>query len=136
MIFIDSNILIDVVAPEQAWRDWSLGRIEQLSGTDPLIVNQIVVAEMASGFPSLDEVLAWLADLSIEVRSLDEAAAFSGGVGFRAYRRAGRDRTGLLSDFLIGGHAQQLGASLLTRDPRLYRRYFPDLTLITPETHP
>ena len=38
----------------------------------------------------------------------------------------------MLSDFFIGAHAVIEGWSLLTRDPRLYRTYFPDLALITP----
>lgn len=136
MIFLDTNILIDVLAPAQAWRDWSLARIEELADENPLVLDQIVLAELASGFPDLDAALIWLSELGVEVRLLDESAAFAGGRAFRSYRQTGRDRTSFLSDFLIGGHADQLGAVLLTRDPAIYRRYFPDLTLITPETHP
>ena len=136
MIFLDTNVLIDVIAPKQAWRDWSLAQIERLGGDDLLMIDQIVLAELASGFPTLDEASRWLADMGVEVRLLDEAAAFAGGLAFRHYRRAGSDRTSMLADFLIGGHAQTLDATLLTRDPVLYRRYFPDLTLITPDTHP
>ena len=39
----------------------------------------------------------------------------------------------MLPDFLIGAHAVSLNAAVLTRDPAIYRRYFPELTLITPE---
>lgn len=136
MIFLDTNVLIDVIAPRQAWREWSLAQIERLGGDDVLMIDQIVLAELASGFPTLDEASRWLADMGIELRLLDDAAAFAGGLAFRRYRRAGSDRTSMLADFLIGGHAQMLGATLLTRDPTIYRRYFPDLLLITPETHP
>ena len=135
MIFIDSNILIDVIAPGQTWRDWSLARIKDCAD-QPLIVNQIVLAELASGFPTLEEALGWFAALGLEVRPLDDECAFAAGCAFRAYRQTGRDRASMLSDFLIGAHALQLEASLLTRDPGIYSRYFPDLTLITPETHP
>ena len=136
MIFLDTNILIDVLAPAQAWRDWSLARIEELADDNPLVIDQIVLAELASGFPDLDAALIWLAELGVEVRLLDEAAAFASGQAFRSYRQAGRERTAILSDFMIGGHADQLGAVLLTRDPAIYRRYFPELSLITPDTHP
>ncbi len=134
MIFIDTNILIDVVAPEQAWRDWSLEQLQRLGAEHTLVVDQIVLAELASGFPTLEEATQWLAELGLELRLLDEEAAFVAGLSFRAYRRSSRDRASLLTDFLIGGHAQRLGAALLTRDARIYRRYFPELTLITPET--
>ena len=35
-------------------------------------------------------------------------------------------------DFFIGAHAVVQGLSLLTRDARRYRSYFPDIMLITP----
>jgi predicted nucleic acid-binding protein len=38
----------------------------------------------------------------------------------------------VLSDFLIGAHAEELNLPLLTRDPKMYRTYFPTLELITP----
>jgi predicted nucleic acid-binding protein len=42
----------------------------------------------------------------------------------------------VLPDFLIGAHAVVRGYSILTRDPKGYRGYFPSVELITPETHP
>jgi predicted nucleic acid-binding protein len=38
----------------------------------------------------------------------------------------------VLPDFFIRAHAVAAGLSLLTRDPRRYRSYFPTLELITP----
>jgi predicted nucleic acid-binding protein len=134
MIFIDTNVLIDIVSPGQPWRDWSAAQIERLGGEQPMVVDQIVLAELASGFPTLADAGNWLADLGVELRILDEIAAFAAGTAFRRYRQAERDRTSILSDFLIGAHADELNAGLLTRDAGIYRRYFPDLPLITPET--
>ena len=94
------------------------------------------MAELASGFASHGAAQAWLVKLGVETRSLDETIAFECGLAFKEYRRAHRARDAILSDFLIGGHARHLGATLLTRDDAIYRRYFPELTLITPETHP
>ena len=136
MIFVDTNILIDVIAPGQVWQAWSRAQIELLGGDTTLVIDQIVLAELASGFPTLEAATDWLAALGVEIRLPPEVAAFAAGQAFRRYRQAGRDRTSLLSDFLIGGHASQLGATLLTRDAAIYRTYFPDLSLITPETHP
>lgn len=133
MIFVDTNILIDVLAPDQAWRDWSHAQLQRLGAEDTLVVDQIVLAELASGFPTLEEATQWLAELGVEIRILGEEAAFAAGLAFRAYRRTARDRTFFLTDFLIGGHAQKLDAALLTRDASIYARYFPDLLLITPE---
>jgi hypothetical protein len=41
-------------------------------------------------------------------------------------------RTRTLPDFLIGAHAAIAGMTLLTRDPRRYRTYFPKLKIIAP----
>jgi predicted nucleic acid-binding protein len=134
VIFVDTNILIDVIAPDQPWRDWSLAKLEELGGELPLVIDQIVLAELASGFPTLEEATGWLANLGVEIRLLDEAAAFAAGQAFRLYRQSQKDRSSMLSDFLIGGHAHALGATLLTRDRAIYQRYFPDLDIISPET--
>jgi hypothetical protein len=37
-----------------------------------------------------------------------------------------------MPDFYIGAHAAVAGMTLLTRDPRRYRAYFPKLRLISP----
>jgi predicted nucleic acid-binding protein len=67
---------------------------------------------------------------------LDNHAAYMAGMAFLRYRE--RRRTGqdgaksIIADFLIGGHAQVLGATILTRDPRFYKAYFPKVPLIAP----
>ena len=137
MIFVDSNVIIDVLNVDQAWCAWSLARLHDLSTEgEELIINSVIVAEIASNFPSLDRLMAMMDRLDIEVAALDDESAFYAGHAFRTYRRQHRERDAILADFLIGAHAVHLGGTLLTRDASLYQRYFPDLHLITPETHP
>jgi predicted nucleic acid-binding protein len=59
-------------------------------------------------------------------------AAFLAGKAFREYRQRGGVKTSPLPDFYIGAHAQVAGLTLLTRDARRYRTYFPELQLIAP----
>jgi predicted nucleic acid-binding protein len=40
-----------------------------------------------------------------------------------------------LPDFFIGAHAIVAELTLVTLDPRRYRRHFPRLKLIAPDTH-
>jgi predicted nucleic acid-binding protein len=135
MILVDSNVLIDIVGADQEWRAWSDAAIERLQADgEQLVVNLIIVAEIAANFETLADLDVALDSIDIEIVPLSGDAAFAAGQSFRAYRRLHRDRNAMLSHFLIGGHARALGASLLTRDTSLYRTYFPDLTLITPET--
>lgn len=136
MTFIDSNVLIDIFDSDPRWRDWSNARVEERTVDRDGIVSPIVVAELSPGYETLDEVLELLASLSIRIVPFKEDAAFLSGKVFARYRRERIAGSGsrVLPDFMIGAHASVLGLPLLTRDPRVYRRYFPELTLITPET--
>jgi predicted nucleic acid-binding protein len=133
MIFVDSNVLIDILGEEQEWRDWSIKNLSDLASDSNLVVNQIAFAEVAPGLGSTDIFRRWLASFEIGYVSIDEESSFTAGLAFRTYRNR-RERIGgsVLPDFLIGGHAQTLGATILTRDPRFYRAYFPAVPLITP----
>jgi predicted nucleic acid-binding protein len=131
VIFVDTNVLIDVLEDDPVWSGWSARQLESVSRP---IINTLIIGELAPGYETLARLLDKLAMLSIEVESLPEEVAFLGGTRFATYRRSSSGRGAILSDFLIAAHALTLGVPLLTRDSRLYRRYFPELTLITPET--
>lgn len=134
MILVDTNVLIDVLTDDRDWADWSIARLNDADGT--AAIDLVVVAELSRGYGSLEALRQELGTLDVAIRAFDEAAAFLAGHRFLEYRRSrGSDVPfRVLPDFFIGAHATILGCPLLTRDARLYRRYFPDLTLITPET--
>ena len=67
-----------------------------------------------------------------ERRALPWEAAFLAGRTFIRYRRRGGQRRSPLPDFYIGAHALAEGMTLLTRDARRYRTYFPALRVIAP----
>ena len=115
-----------------------MAKLEFAARTGPLKISNIVVAEVSPSFGSLDAFQHAIGVLSIISEPLSNEAAFLAGLAFRLYREQRRveQSKSLLADFFIGAHAITMGATLLTRDPRFYCRYFPDLTLITPETHP
>jgi hypothetical protein len=60
------------------------------------------------------------------------AAAFLAARAFLAYRRRGGNRPTPLPDFFIGAHAAVAGYTLVTRDRRRYKTYYPKLKLIEP----
>ena len=137
MTFIDSNVLIDVFEFDQTWEEWSRVRIEEQTATGDATINVVVLAELSPGYETLETLINLLDSFSIQIADFSEEAAFHSGRMFARYRR-GRERSStrrVLPDFMIGAHALSLGLPLLTRDPDIYRRYFPELTLITPETH-
>lgn len=134
MIFVDSNVLIDVIEVDPVWETWSSGQVESASLSQQLAVNEIVIAEVAPRSDSLAHFLASLTTMRISIEPISVEAAYLAGTAFQAYRQRKLDRAAksILADFLIGGHAQLLGATVLTRDPRFYRSYFPMVPLITP----
>jgi predicted nucleic acid-binding protein len=137
VILVDSNVLIDILTHDTRWVDWSRKALEDACDDAGIILNQIVVAEVAPAFASLAAFETWIAPLQPSFLDLTNDAAFCGGGAFLEHRRKrkkGVDSSkAIVADFLIGGHAQTLGATILTRDPRFYRTYFPSVPLITPE---
>ena len=134
MTLVDSNVLLDLVTDGEAWADWSQAQLEYAAMRGPLVINDIIYAEVSTRYATPDAVDAALTDLNIEVSGLPRAALFLAGKAYLRYRAAGGVRTGVLSDFFIGAHAAVEDVPLLTRDTRRYRSYFPTITLIAPES--
>lgn len=133
MIFVDTNVLVDVVTGHPGWSAWSLRQLEAASLRDRLMVNPVVYAELSIGFARPEEVDAVLVTAEIGIVEIPRAALFLAGKVFRDYRRRGGIRTGVLPDFFIGAHAAVLGAPLISRDASRYRTYFPSVELIAPD---
>lgn len=133
MTLVDSNVLLDVVTDGQAWADWSQEQLERAALDGPLVINDVIFAEVSARYATIEAVDAMLGDLDIEVMPIPRAALFLAGKAYLQYRAGGGLRTGVLADFFIGAHAAVEQLPLLTRDARRYQSYFPTIRLITPE---
>jgi hypothetical protein len=129
---VDSNVLVDLFDETSAWRDWSDAMLTACASRGPLVISPIVFAEVSAGFESIEDVNAALPDAYLRREELPWEAAFLAGHAFLRYRRRGGRRSAPLPDFYIGAHAAVAGHTLLTRDPRRYRYYFPKLRIISP----
>ena len=129
---VDTNVLFDLVTDDPVWADWSARQLRILSARGTLIVNPVVYAELSVGYDRVDEVDAALDAAGVELVEIPRPALFLAGKAFQSYRARGGSKTGVLPDFFIGAYAVVEGLSLLTRDIRRYRSYFPTLELITP----
>jgi predicted nucleic acid-binding protein len=92
----------------------------------------VVYAEVAARFERIEDLEAALPDTYYERQPLPWEAAFLAGRSFVRYRRKGGQRRSPLPDFYIGAHALVAGLTLLTRDARRYRTYFPKLRIVAP----
>jgi len=129
---VDSNVILDIVNEDPDWLDWSAAAVARQADAGPLVVNPVIYAEVAAGFERIEDLEAALPEEYFQRQALPWEAAFLAGRSFVQYRRSGGQRRSPLPDFYIGAHAAIGGLTLLTRDARRYRTYFPKLRIIAP----
>jgi predicted nucleic acid-binding protein len=129
---VDSNVILDVATQDEEWFDWSGAMLSEAAERGPLVINLIIYAEVSTGYETLEALDEALPPDFYMRASLPWEAAFLAAKAFVRYRRRGGTKTGALPDFFIGAHAAVAGLTLLTRDARRYRTYFPKLRLIAP----
>ena len=112
---IDSNVLVDLFDDESEWKGWSDAMITKCRDQGPIVINPIILAEVSAGFDSYEAVNQRLPEEFVVREPLPWEAAF---LAARA--------------FVIYAHAAVAGHTLLTRDARRYRHYFPKLRIIAP----
>jgi predicted nucleic acid-binding protein len=128
---VDSSVLLDVFTEDPCWLRWSEAALAEALGRGPIVIDAVVVAEIAPRFSRIEALEAALPRRAI-VEELPRAAAFLAGHAHADYRRAGGARTQILPDFLIAAHAAVTHRPLLTRDPRRVATYLPGVELIAP----
>jgi predicted nucleic acid-binding protein len=131
---VDTNVLLDLATDDPVWAEWSVRHLDAAAFKGPLVINDVVYAELSVGFERIEELDDLIDDAGITLEEIPREALFLAGKAFRRYRAAGGSRMGVLPDFFIGAHAAVLGLPLLTRDAKRYRTYFPSVVMVTPET--
>ncbi|MGO4568712.1 type II toxin-antitoxin system VapC family toxin [Rhizobium sp. 2YAF20] len=132
MTLVDTNVLLDLATNDPVWADWSIEQLERAGLAGPLLINDVVYAELAVRYERIEELDAFIDEAALVISPVPQAALFLAGKVFMQYRRAGGSRTGVLPDFFIGALAAVQQLPLLTRDVSRYRTYFPTVELISP----
>ncbi|MFS8144761.1 type II toxin-antitoxin system VapC family toxin [Rhizobium sp. BR 249] len=135
-VLIDTNIFIDIFGPENPFRKWSARALSSLRPDSQFIMTPVVWAELASMTPREETLAFLLSRLNLMREALPFSAAYRAGIAHAQYRKNGGLRERTLPDFFIGAHALVRSHRLLTRDGGRYSSYFPELDIISPETHP
>ncbi len=131
-MLVDTNVLVDVLANDPEWADWSIGQLRAQSRVHRLVVNPVIYAELALTFSTVEALDEALDGMALPVADIPRPALFLAGKAFARYRKAGGRKNSVLSDFFIGAHAAVAGLPLLTRDVRRYANYFPTVRLVSP----
>ena len=129
---VDSCVLIDVLADDPQWAEWSLTQLDALGLQGPLVINPLIVAELSPRFERASDLDAALMLLPLRRDALPWDAAFLAGQAFKLYRQTRGVKHSPMPDFYIGAHALLGGMRLLTRDVTRFKTYFPKLEIISP----
>jgi predicted nucleic acid-binding protein len=132
MVFVDSNVILDVATADPQWSDWSSHQLIAAVNQGPALINAIVYGEIAFACDRIEDVDELLPAHLYDLRPIPREAAFLAARAHADYRERGGGHSMILPDFLIGAHALVERCPLLTRDQRRYRQAFPGLKLITP----
>ena len=151
---IDTNILLDILIPNQDFLKSSLQKLEKCSQDGDLIICEIVYAELASRFIRELDINRFLRDAKIEIIFSDRETFYKASQIWKTYlskssRKSYCPQCGkeidlrckncnyhlnlprrLLNDFIIGSHAQSFADVFLTRDRGFYRNYFKTMKII------
>ena len=131
-VLVDTNVWVDCIDRSSPWHEWAVDSLQITGERYPLHINIIIYSELLVPGPDVN-LLDRMLDIYQTLRTpLPWAAAHLAAAAYAIYRRNGGARPKPIPDFYIGAHAAVSNLSVLTRDPRPYRRYFARLKLVAP----
>jgi len=152
---IDTNILLDILIPDEAHSLSSKRLLDRCLEKGQLVICEVVYAELSSQFPSEGQLRNFLSDTGIRLIHSSREVLYLAGERWRTYTRkkeraiqcphcgekisvtcpkCGRSvvlKDRILGDFIIGAHALMHAELLLTRDRGFYHTYFKELRIGT-----
>lgn len=150
---IDTNILLDILIPDEKFFLHSKKLIDKYSSKGRLIICETVYAELSSQFPSEKGLKDCLSDTAIRLIYSDEKSLVLAGEKWKAYSKNRANklqcpacgkripvhcpeckntisfRQHIISDFIIGAHAFVHAELLLSRDRGFYKTYYKGLNV-------
>lgn len=129
---LDSSVLLALFNGEADAGAW-LAVLINARREGPLVVCDVVYAEIAPAFGSEEDLRDALGKLGASFEPVSAGAAFLAGETFRAYRETGGPREHLIPDFLVAAHAHVQADRLAAVDRDYLRRYFTELPLLLPQ---
>ena len=90
---VDSCVLIDVLANDKDWADWSMDKLCALGGIGALVINPLILAEISPRFACAADLDTALSALPLKREALPWDAAFLAGQAFKVYRLTRGNKT-------------------------------------------
>jgi len=153
---VDTNIILDVLIPDEPFGESSKRLLDRHLSDGKLILCEVVFAELAARFPSEEELKMFLTETGMHLVYSTEKSLYIAGARWAKVARKGnkdrfscakcgnrfevtcpkckaalRKRLHVLGDFMIGAHALVNANCLLSRDLGVYKTYFSDLKVVS-----
>ncbi len=138
-MLLDTNVIVDALDKDQPHHSWSKKQIEDAVAGNGGGISVVTLAELCAGARDPEDVEPQIKRLGITVHELPAAVAVICGRAYRRYVKARQDSGGSvppkmpLPDFFIGAHAEIMDWQIATRDQQRFKRYFPKVSLVTPD---
>ncbi len=150
---IDTNILLDILIPDEVHVTSSKKILEEYLSRGQLIICELVYAELSAQFTDERELHDFISDTGIRLIPSNKEILYRAGKAWKEYARNRKNayqcpvcgkaihsicpacksavtfRQHIISDFIIGAHALVHAKLLLSRDRGFYMTYFKDLKL-------
>ena len=131
MIAVDSSVIIELLSDAEH-ADAAESALREALARGPVVVCDVVVAEICSSLRDGDQAMQALEDMGIRFSLVEQKSALRAGEMQRRYRSRGGGRQRTVPDFIVGAHALLQCNALITRDATFFRDYFKGLKVIVP----
>ncbi len=95
-------------------------------------LNPVIYSEISIGFDEIETLENAINTMHLKYLNIPKEALFLAGKVFLKYKKQKGLRLSTLPDFYIGAHAAINKISLITRDKRKIKSYFPTVNIINP----
>ncbi len=87
---MDTSVLLDVARGDAAWGRWLSARLNDRAAAGPLVINDVVYAEVSVSFARMEELDAFLGEAGFKLeRTPRPALSLAARVHLRYWRRGG-----------------------------------------------
>ncbi|MFB6244791.1 MAG: type II toxin-antitoxin system VapC family toxin [Candidatus Nanohaloarchaea archaeon] len=154
---LDTNVILDVLFRDEKFHEDSKTALERCSLKGNFIISPEVYSEMISAFSyeykrPEEELDDFLERKQITLRSHTQKSLTKAGKGWKNNKTGGVQcsacgksnspecescgsdlswRNHIITDFMIGGHAEELANAIITRDSGYFENYF-NLNIVDP----
>ena len=76
MTLIDTNVLLDLATDDPQFADWSIAQLEAASLNGPLLINDVIYAELSVRYASKEQLDAFVSGIGLKHDPIPDAALF------------------------------------------------------------